>query len=425
VASISTDKNGNRRILFVDGDGERRAIRLGKLPMKSTSTIKTKVEAILAAMVAKVSIEAETARWIESLDDALADKLAAVNLIPRRDRQGLKTFLDGYLDRRIDVKPATRQIWRFVINDLCGFFGDDRPLVKITEAEAFDFKQSLIDRKLAAATVSKRLQQVRSFFHDARRRKLIPLNPFAEVSSKSVVKLDERRFVTRDEATKLLDACPNHTWRTIVALTRFGGLRCPSEVLSLRWQDIDWDKRRIVVQSPKTECHGKGTRVIPLFPELVPILTEAFEQAPEGTTYIVDERYRRGSAGGNGWRNCNLRTTFEKIIRRAGLTPWPKLFHALRSSRETELAADHPIHVVTAWLGNTPTIALRHYLLTTDADFDRASGGAEATRKQAQQLAETLRGTSHDESENITIAAENEQLRNCAELENWGTRIRT
>ena len=45
----------------------------------------------------------------------------------------------------------------------------------------------------------------------------------------------------------------------------------------------------------------------------------------------------------------------------------------MRASRETELAADYPIHVVTAWLGNTPRIALKHYLQVTDADFERAS----------------------------------------------------
>ncbi len=425
MASISTDSSGNRRIQFVDGDGGRKSIYLGKLAMKATLAIKAKVEAVLSATTAKVSIDTETSRWIESLDDTLADKLAAVELIPKRERQSIKVFLDDYVKRRSDVKPATRQIWRFVINDLCEFFGNDRPIIKISEAEALDFKQSLIDRKLSAATVAKRLQQVRSFFHDARRRKLIPANPFAEVSAKSVIKLDKRRFVTRDEAIKLLDACPNFTWRTIVGLARFGGLRCPSEVLSLRWQDIDWDKRRMVVQSPKTECHGKGTRVIPLFPELSTILTDAFEQSPEGAMFVVDPKYQRSSKGINGWRNCNLRTTFEKIIRRAGLEPWPKLFHSLRSSRETELAADYPIHVVTAWLGNTPTIALRHYLLTTDADFDRAAAGNETTHNPTQQLAGMARRESHAENENCEIPAENELLQDCANVENWGTRIRT
>jgi hypothetical protein len=43
------------------------------------------------------------------------------------------------------------------------------------------------------------------------------------------------------------------------------------------------------------------------------------------------------------------------------------------ASRETELVKHHPIHVVAAWLGNTPTIATRHYLQVTDADFEQAT----------------------------------------------------
>lgn len=169
-----------------------------------------------------------------------------------------------------------------------------------------------------------------------------------------------QRFITREETDRLLAVC-NPTWRVIVALSRYGGLRCPSEVLSLRWQDVDWEAGRIVVTSPKTEHHpGKGTRKIPLFPELRPILAEAFELAPEGAVYVVDGNHREAANTASGWRNCNLRTTFEKIVKRAGLTPWPKLFHALRASRETELAKEYPIHVVTSWLGNTPRIALKH-----------------------------------------------------------------
>ena len=66
------------------------------------------------------------------------------------------------------------------------------------------------------------------------------------------------------------------------------------------------------------------------------------------------------------------RLQFERIIRWAGLKPWPRLFHNLRASRETELAERFPIHMVTAWLGNTPDIARKHYLQTTDEHFQRA-----------------------------------------------------
>ncbi len=60
-------------------------------------------------------------------------------------------------------------------------------------------------------------------------------------------------------------------------------------------------------------------------------------------------------------------------LEKAGIPPWPKLWHALRASAETDLAARFPIHVVAGWLGNTPKIAAKHYLMTTDDDFDRAA----------------------------------------------------
>ncbi|MGD1043152.1 MAG: tyrosine-type recombinase/integrase [Sedimentisphaerales bacterium] len=97
----------------------------------------------------------------------------------------------------------------------------------------------------------------------------------------------------------------------------------------LTWRDIDWDKGRMLVRSPKTAHHvGHESRLVPLFPELLPYLREVFEQAEPGTEYVIT-RYRK--------HNCNLRTQFERIIAKAGLKSWPKLFQNLRSTRETEL----------------------------------------------------------------------------------------
>lgn len=183
------------------------------------------------------------------------------------------------------------------------------------------------------------------------------------------------RFVTRHDIDQIL-VIANLDWRLIISLARFGGLRCPSEVLSLRWQDIDWKAGRITVRSPKTEHHeGKGSRVIPLFPELRGLLEEAKAAARPNAEHVVNG-YREKAITDRGWRSCNLRTQFERLIKRAGLEPWPRLFHNLRASRETELAATYPIQVVTAWLGNTPRIALKHYLQVTDADFARAAADA-------------------------------------------------
>jgi len=135
--------------------------------------------------------------------------------------------------------------------------------------------------------------------------------------------------------------------------------------LALTWDDIDWERDRIVVRSPKTEHHlGRASRTIPLFPELKPLLLDALVQASPDEPYVIS-RSREGKV--------NWRTGLERIIERAGLKPWPKLFQNLRSTRETELAQDYPMHVVCAWIGNTKAVAAKHYLQVTDDDFAKAA----------------------------------------------------
>lgn len=109
----------------------------------------------------------------------------------------------------------------------------------------------------------------------------------------------------------MLEHCPDAEWRVMFALVRFGGLRTPSETFALRWADIDWAGGRFKVHSPKTAHHeGKEFRMVPLFPELLPHLREAFERADDGAEYVVT-RYRDAGQ--------NLRTQLQQIIKRAGL----------------------------------------------------------------------------------------------------------
>lgn len=60
--------------------------------------------------------------------------------------------------------------------------------------------------------------------------------------------------------------------------------------------------------------------------------------------------------------NANLRTQFVRILKRASIEPWERLFQNLRASRETELANEYLLHVVTAWLGNTEKVAGKYHL---------------------------------------------------------------
>ena len=121
--------------------------------------------------------------------------------------------------------------------------------------------------------------------------------------------------------------------------------------------------------------HGRGIRSCPIFPELRPILDEAFEIFGDKSEYVVAHPGFRAAANTEmGWKNSNLRTGLMRLLRRAGVSPWPRLFHSMRASRQTELQREFPIHVVCPWLSNSPQVAQQSYLLVTEDDFERASG---------------------------------------------------
>ena len=87
-------------------------------------------------------------------------------------------------------------------------------------------------------------------------------------------------------------------------------------------------------------------------------------------------------------------------MKRTGLKPWPRLFHNLRSSRETELLESFPVHVVALWMGHYAKVNLKHYAQTTENHFARAIGGeksgAPGAQNQAQQQDAAIGRESHE-----------------------------
>jgi len=365
VASITSDKaTGRRTIQFMAGDGRRKSIRLGKCSMRTAESVRIRIEELHAASLTGYPPSREVSRWLSSLDDGLYSRIAAVGLAPRRASMTLSAFIDDYIKARSDVKPSTTTIWKRTKRHLIDYFGADRGLRSITAGDAERWRLSLIEKGLADNTVRRTCGLAKQFFAAAVRHRLIDENPFSGLVAAVRANRSRYHFVSREDAVRVLDACPDAEWRMIFALARYGGLRVPSEILALRWTDIDWERNRFLVTSPKTEHHdGQGSRIVPLFPELRLYMLAAFEASAEGSTYCVT-RYRDGAV--------NLRTQLQRIIGRAGLKPWPKLWQNLRSTRETELANDFPAHVATAWIGNSVAVANKHYLQVTEDHFSEA-----------------------------------------------------
>lgn len=405
MASIARSKNGTRRILFVAPDGRRPTIRLGKVSQRAAESVKNRIEQLLEARFLNRPMDSDLAQWVAGLSPRMAEKLADVGLIPERQSKPAVTmgpFLQDWLAaRKGDYKPASLIAWGQVIKALTEFLGSDFVLADVSAAKGEDFRQSMLTAGLRPTTIHKRLQHARLFFAHAKRQGLIAENPFEFVRHRPGDASERRAYVPADDVTRAIEHAPNQTWKLLIALSRFAGLRVPSEALSLRWQDVDWERQRLTVPSPKTQhLAGRGYRVIPLFPTVRPYLEDAWDLAPEGAEYVIPEEYRRRAHGPSGWANANLRTTFGKMIRRAGLEPWPRLWHSMRASCESDLARQFPLAIVAKWLGNTQAVAMRHYVDVTDADFERAiSGDVPATEQAAHKAAQQTHATAGSESQ--------------------------
>jgi len=346
----------------------RPKIFLGSANVKQAEAAKYNIENLLLGSPLPKSVK----EWLDKIkDESIIRRLESLGLIePKaKNRWTVSAWVESYITQRPDVKAATLRKWRDVQNKLKAFFRDDF-IGDITTQHAKNFQVYLKSTaELGENTQRRHIGIARQFFNAAVDAEIITKNPFKSKALPVSVKPNESRFffITQETAYIVLAACPDSEWRLIFALCRFGGLRCPSEVLSLKWMDIDWHKKRFTVHSPKTEHHlGQESRIVPLFPELYPYLQDAYDNAKVGAVYCV-ESYRG--------TETNLRTQLCRILKRAEIEQWPKLFQNLRSSRETELfkTTQGNIKSVCKWLGNSPAVAMAHYAQSTEADLKAAA----------------------------------------------------
>lgn len=412
MASI-INRKGLIEIQFVSPDRKRRVVRLGKIGSGAAAEIKAHIEVLVEAwrFAGDKPVDRATDKWLSKLlaDKArhwLYDRMAAVGLVTARDvpeeieAEKLGPFVDAYIASRTDLEESTGYNLKLVRGRLVEYFGSDKPIADVSPADADAWRLWLLER-IGPNTTRRFCGRAKQFFRWAVRKRILAESPFQDMKGLNVQANKEREFfVDRGMAQKVLDACPNLEWQALFSLARYGGLRNPSETLLATWDDMDFERGRITVHSPKTKRYGRDTRVVPMFCELRPILEALFNERekelgrpPSAADHIV-KRYRV--------KGMNLRTQLERIIKRAGLSAWPKLWQNLRSSRATELASEFPAHVAAAWLGHSTLVAQKHYWQVTDGDFAKAvaSPTGKATAESAAQGAEDgvvfLRSGSHE-----------------------------
>ena len=387
MASITNDPGGRKRITFTDPNGGRKTIRLGEMPDRLAETYRENIEHLVACSNAPHMISKDVLKWTTDIPQAIHKRFVKASLLPSREPvQATKwTMQELIKDVEAEIahtKPFTRQFYARVFFLLAEHFGQDREIASISPREADAFVTWLrTEKKQGPATVARRIKACRFIFRRAMRWEMTNRDPFRDIKAGSSVNSSRKAFIPLDDVEKLMETTLDLEFRAILALCRLAALRCPSEVVMLRWADVRWGEGKLMVRSPKTEGYeGGASRIVPLFPRLAEVLMDLYTSLPEGAGEFV--------VTSNRGVGINWRTKLKRLIIKAGIKSWPKLFHNMRASRESELCAEYPLTTVCGWLGHRPEVAAAHYLTDPDRDasFQKARGlcGTQAGKNAGQ-----------------------------------------
>lgn len=391
MASLSRDtaRNGYRLQFYVPG-GAKKSVWLGSVTKKQADTIKLHVEYLIVAKRSGLPAPSQTAQWLGDLSDVnseLLDRLAIAGLVaasPKKTVTLLRDYMQQYIDSRLSRKPSTVRKYEQTRDSLLAFFQGDRTIDSITSADAERWREWMLAKGnrrdsnrtvLAENTVRRRSGIAKQFFSAAIKDRLITENPFSDLPASVGANEARQHFIDHATIDAVIAKAPDAEWRAFIALARYGGLRCPSEPMALRWEDVDLINGRLSINSPKT-----GLRLCPIFPELRPYLEELAMDAQSAKLAASELVFQKRRGSESVWRTHMLR-----LIKRAGLVPWPKLFQNLRASRETELLEKFPVKDVCSWIGNSQVIAMRHYAMARSSVFAAAVGITEPTGPANQQ----------------------------------------
>lgn len=234
--------------------------------------------------------------------------------------------------KKSQVRPKTYASYKAHVDRLNNYFGDSK-VKTITTEEVETFASELSAQNIGPATVARCLVILTGILKAGMRWGYLGRNP-AEFLKKPKVPVPDMDYLTPEEIAGLIEAT-DERHKTLIMLSAFTGMR-QSEILALRWSDIDFTSGKIYVRQtlqngkfyePKTD-KSKRAVVIPL--SLVEALkVHRARQAVELEKNPHDLVFTNTVGSPIPSRNLSQRI-FEPALKRAGLRKVG--FHSLRHS---------------------------------------------------------------------------------------------
>ncbi|MCK4518524.1 MAG: site-specific integrase [Candidatus Omnitrophica bacterium] len=216
-----------------------------------------------------------------------------------------------------------------------------------------------LDSGLSPATANHIITNIQTWLNWAIRQGFILDNPASKVNKYKVAK-NPPRFLSEDEISRLLEASRDTPYYPAIITILYTGVRI-RELLSLEWQDFDWQRKVLTVKNKDSfTTKSKKFRVIPLSSKLIEALKP----------YRKKDGHCFFSGTSRAWP---LRKSFKTIQKKAELKKagW----HVLRHTFASRLVQNGvSIYKVSKWLGHanvTTTMIYAHLVPAKDDDINR------------------------------------------------------
>ena len=232
---------------------------------------------------------------------------------------------------------------------------NNKTLQEITTLDAEKIINSIIKRGLAVRTAEYVVSVLRHALNKAVERGYLQVNPVSKIK---VPRKDNRRirFLTKDEAIKLLDELKKKSQRTyeMSFLSLYTGMRF-GEVANLTWQDIDFDNGIIYIKDPKNR---KG-RVAYMIEEVKEFLLNKKQNSDTNSLIFSTKNNDKMTAITNSFKHAVNRLGLNKDI----TDPRDKVvFHTLRHTFASWLVqAGTPLYTVKELLGHKSIAMTERY----------------------------------------------------------------
>lgn len=178
---------------------------------------------------------------------ALKGKLAEIS---GESKASLKDFRVKFVEWSENVQThSTFRGNRLALDKLMEFAGGGTKLSRLSEWHIDQVISQESKKNRSINSINNFVRHIRSVFNKAVTWSYLKTNPFRNIKELSA---DKRRpdFLSQDEIKRYLASIKDKDLRALVAAYLATGRR-RSELLSLNWEDVEWERRRYYVRKAK------------------------------------------------------------------------------------------------------------------------------------------------------------------------------